>query len=95
MITKFNSYNESLRDKLKGKTKEEVYKGINNLMEDIASSLHGWGDIKDYDKGLKYIRINFMPEIRKLTIDGWDYDSIKDKLILDVVQDLIDKNIYI
>ena len=35
MIKKFNTYNESLKGKLKGKSEKEVKKGLNNLLIQI------------------------------------------------------------
>ena len=102
MITKYNTHkeqnnlcNESLRDKMKGKSEVEVDDGIDNLIKDVVSSLHGWGDIKDYQKGIKYIHDNYLKKIKKLVSIGWDYDDIKDLIINNVTDNLIDEEINI
>ena len=85
----------SLRDKMKGKNDEEINDSIDNLIKDISSSLHGWGDIKDYQKGIEYIHKNYLGKIKIMVNNEWSFDNIKDFMINIISDDLIDEEINI
>jgi urease gamma subunit len=87
LIKDGNTLTESLRDKLKGPSDEEVHKGIDNLISEIAQELCDLDDFDDHQTSLETVH-NYYDTIKNMVDNDWDYDTIKDEMVNYISSDL-------
>jgi hypothetical protein len=73
------STNESLRSKLKGKTRDEIIGNVDNILNNIVNELLERKFFFDYDKAHKFIKDRYMDELLSLIDQAIkDYDNNDD-----------------
>jgi len=60
MIQKFNQYNESLRDKMVGKSDEDINVGLNDIIKKLEDIINSDDNTYDYDAFTAESFINFI-----------------------------------
>lgn len=105
-IKTYRIFNESLRDKLKGKSKEEIVGGVDSILDDIAKELVNRKFFLDYNDAHKFIKDRYMDELLNLLDQaikdaddnteragyyGLSYEDIKRLIILSFEEDYDDK----
>ena len=85
MIKKFDTYNESIKDKLKGKSKEEIKASINLFIKDHKKELkeNGTDNINIYDLLKKLNHVKGFNNDKEIAIFLMDEEYIDPSVLID------------